>query len=94
MKHTQITADQHLRWPTNLDSAINELKRLNHPNEKFVNVIEYFIENLDGSCLISANRNIYVLASSGNNNTEKISDDFRESITTVQTGFASGQQGE
>ena len=37
---------------------------------------------------MSANENIYVVESSGNNNTEKIS-----SITTERTGFTSGQQG-
>ena len=58
-----------------------------------MNVIEYFIVNLDESCLMSANGKIYVVASIGKNKTEKISDDFWESITTVRTGFASGQQG-
>ena len=46
------------------------------------------------SCLMSDNGKIYVVASSGQNNTETISDEFRESITTLQTGFASVQQGE
>ena len=58
-----------------------------------MNVIEYFIGNLDESCLMSTNGNIYVVASSGNNKTKKISDDYREYIKIVQTGFASGQQG-
>ena len=43
---------------------------------------------------MSANGKMYVVASSGKNKTEKISDDRQGSITTVQTGFASGQQGE
>ena len=42
---------------------------------------------------MSANGNIYVVASIRNNNTDKISDDCRESITTVRMGFTSGQQG-
>ena len=55
--------------------------------------MEYFVGNLDESCLMPANGNIYVVASSGKNKTEKILDDFRKSITTVRTGFTSGQQG-
>ena len=38
--------------------------------------------------------NIYVMASSGKNKTMKISDEWQESITTLQMGFMSGQQGE
>ena len=72
---TQITIEHQSRWHTTLDSAIDELKRLNQPNDEFMNVIEYFIGNLDESCLMSANGKIYVVASSGNNKTEKISDD-------------------
>ena len=55
--------------------------------------MEYFIGNLDDSCLISANGNVYVVASSRKNKTEKISDDCQEYITTVRTVFAPGQQG-
>ena len=73
--------------------AIDELKILNQPNDKFMNVIEYFIGNLDESCIMFANGKIYVMASKGKNKTDKISDDFRESITAVRTGFASSQQG-
>ena len=91
-KRTQITVDKQLWWQTTLDSDIYELKNLNHPNDKFMNVIEYFIGKLDDYCLISVNENIYVVESSRNNKTEKISDDFWGSITTVQTGFASVQQ--
>ena len=40
-----------------------------------------------------ANGKICVVESSGNNKTEKISDNFQEYTTTVQTGFAYGQQG-
>ena len=36
---------------------------------------------------------IYLVASSGKNKTNKISDDYRESTTIVKTGFPSGQQG-
>ena len=43
---------------------------------------------------MSVNGKIYVVASSGKNKTEKISDNFLESITTVRTGFTSGQQWE
>ena len=42
---------------------------------------------------MSANGKIYVVASSGNNRTEKISDDCQGYITAVQTGFPSGQEG-
>jgi len=42
---------------------------------------------------MSANGKISVVASKAMNKTEKILDDCRESITTVRTGFASGQQG-
>ena len=92
-KRTQINVEKRLRWHNTLDSAIDELKIINQTNNKFMNVIEYFIGNLDNSCLMSASGNIYVVASSGNNKTEKISDDCREFITMVQKGFASGQQG-
>ena len=60
-KHTQITVEQQLRRHTTLDSAIDELKRFNQPNEKFMNVIEYFIGNLYKSCLMSENGKIYVV---------------------------------
>ena len=93
MKRTQITVEQQLWWHTTLDSAIDELKRLNQTNEELMNIIEYFIGNLFESCLMSENEKIYVVASSGKNNTKKISDDCQESITTVQKGFTSGQQG-
>ena len=83
MKLTQITVEQQLRWHGVMDSAIDEFKRLNQPNDEFMDVTEYFIGNLDYSCLISANVKIYVVALSGNNKTEKISDDCQESITTV-----------
>ena len=76
-----------------MDSSIDEFKRLNQTNDEFMNVIEYFIWNVDQSCLMSANGNIYVVASIGKNNTEKISYDCRESITTVKMGFTSGQKG-
>ena len=58
-----------------------------------MNFMEYFIGNLDDSCLISANGNGYVVASSRKNKTEKISDDCQEYITTVRTVFAPVQQG-
>ena len=74
-KRTQTTVEQQLQWHTTLDSAIDELKRLNQPNDESINVIEYFIGNLDDSCLMCANVKIYVMASSGNNKTEIISDD-------------------
>ena len=93
-KLTQITVDQQLQWHTTLDSAIDELKRPNQPNDEFVNFIEYFIGNLDDPCIISENGKIYVVVSSGNNKTEKISYDYRESVTKVQMDFASGQQRE
>ena len=48
---TQITVDQQLRWHNTLDSAIDELKILNQPNDELMNVIEYFIGNLDKNCL-------------------------------------------
>ena len=68
-ERTQITIEQQLLCNATLDSAIDELKRINRPNDEFMNVIEYFIGNLDESFLMSANGNIYVVASSGNNNT-------------------------
>ena len=92
-KRTQITVEQQLLWHTTMYSSIDELKRLNQPNERFVDVIEYFIVNLYESCLMSANGKIYVVSSSGKNKNDKISDDCRESITTVRSGFTSGQQG-
>ena len=76
-KRTQITVEKQLLWHTSLDSDIDELKRLNHPNDEYMNVIEYFIGDLYQSCLMSVNGKIYAVASSGNNKTEKISDEFR-----------------
>ena len=40
MKLTQITVEQQLRWHGVMDSAIDEFKRLNQPNDEFMNVIE------------------------------------------------------
>ena len=48
--------------------------------------------NTDESCLVAANRKITVVLSGAEKETEKIDNDFRDSITTVRTGFNSGNQ--
>jgi len=91
-KITQITVEQQLRWHTTVESGLEESERLNEPRELFAKVKEYFVGNLDESCLMSANGKILVVASAAKIKTEKISDDCRESITTIRTGFTSGHQ--
>ena len=92
-KRTQITVEQQLRWHTTIESGIEELLRLNQPREQFEPIMDHFISNLDESCLMSSNGKIHVVASRAKMKTEKITDDCRESITTVRTGFTSGHQG-
>jgi hypothetical protein len=92
-KRTQITVEQQLRWHTIVESSLQELYRLNQPHEEFKQLIDYFSGNLDESCLMAANGKIHVVASKSKNKTEKIADDCRDSITTLRTGFASGEQG-
>ena len=92
-KSTKITIDKQFTMAHYYGFIHRRVETLNNPNDGFVNVIEYFIGNLDKSCLMYANGKIYVVASSGNNKTEKISDDCREYITTSQMGFAYDQHG-
>ena len=91
-KHTQITVEQQLCSHTNIDCGIEELKRLNQPIAEFELLIDHFVGNLDEASLMSNGGVITVVASREKKKTEKRTDNSRESITPICTGFASGNQ--
>ena len=88
-KRTAITVDQQLRWHSTIDYGIEELLQPNEPIDEFKIFMDHFIGNLDESCIIISDGRIKVIASASKKKTEKRTDDTRESITTVRTGFCS-----
>ena len=66
--------------------------QLNELRDEFKILIDHFIGNLDKSCFIISDEEIKVIVSASKKKTEKRTDDTRESITTVRTGFCSGDQ--
>ena len=66
--------------------------RLNEQRDEFKILMDHFIGNLDESCLMSSDGAIKVISSASKKRTEKSTDDTRESINTVRTGFCSGDQ--
>ena len=66
--------------------------RLNEPRDEFKRLMDHFIGNLDESCLMSSNGAIKVIALAFKKKTEKRTDETRESITTLRTGFCSDDQ--
>ena len=91
-KRTAITVEQQLRWHSTIDSVIEELVRLNEPRDEFKRLMDHFIGNLDESYFMSSDGEIKVIASASKKKTEKMTDDTRDSITTVRTGLCSGYQ--
>lgn len=92
-KRSQITVEQQFRWHTTVDAVLKELERLNQPSIEFEPLKAHFWGNLDESCLHVDEGTVAVIASSSKAKTEKILSDSRSSITSIQVGFASGQQG-
>ena len=64
----------------------------NEPIDEFKIFMDHFIGNLDESCIIISDGRIKVIASASKKKTEKRTDDTRESITTVRTGYCYGDK--
>jgi hypothetical protein len=93
-KRSQIRVEQQLRWHTTVENALAEQRRLNLPTEEFDKVCDSFFGNLDESCFMTnSDGKVKVVASNEKRKTEKITDDSRQSITSVRVGMASGEEG-
>lgn len=91
---SQVLREQQLRWHCTVDQALHEQRRLNQPADEFAKVADHFVGNLDETCYMgSHNGPIKVIASLARKKTEKITEDDRESITSVRMGTAAGASG-
>jgi hypothetical protein len=90
---SQITMEQQLRWHTVVEKAIDVLEVRNQPSEEFIPVRSHFWANVDETCVLGSEGVIRVIASKHRKKTEKNMNDFRDSITIVRSGCASGESG-
>jgi len=93
-KRTQITIDQQPRWHVVVEEALEFQKRVSLPEKECEQFQDYFLGNLDKTCLMAyVNGAVRVTASQGKKKTKKNANDSRISITSLRIGLASGFQG-
>ena len=92
-KRSNVNTEKLLHWHGTIDEALEEQKRLNKYDPHFLGLVDHFMMNLDESSMVASNGVLRVVGSAEKRKHEKITDDNRDSISTIRVGSSAGADG-
>ena len=92
-KRLQITTISMRRWHNCLSAAYEEQLRLNRYDSEFMLKRDHFIGNVDKSCMMANEANMYVVGCKKASKSDKNTSDSQFSITTIWSGTCANASG-